>query len=87
MFYSGEYKIWWKLKRLEAQFDFLNSRVSALSSRVEGFADQQLYEGVSDPNTVAFKPNNLTIPAQYVQYIAGVPVHNWYWNVSGQQWY
>lgn len=86
-FNHADYKIWWKLKRLIAQVDYLTSRVAAIDQHIAGNVDQQLYDGTADPNTAGLLPNNPAVPAMYNQIINGIPVHQWWWNTAEQSWF
>lgn len=88
-FNHADYKIWWKLQRVEAKADFIESRLGSLISNPAsgGGGDQQIYEGTADPNTGGVVPVDPTKPAMYNQKVGTVIITTWWWNITSQLWY
>lgn len=78
-----------KIRRLEAQTEYLLSVVSTLTVNVNNLdiavssTVQQVYSGTDDPNTAGVVPYDPTKPAIYNQF----PSTQWWWHVADATWY
>lgn len=83
----ADYDLLRRIRRLQAQVDFLSSRVGDLTGVIVVGGLNPLMEGPDDPNEAVIIPANPAQPAQYQRVIDGVPIQLYWWHVEDQVWF